>query len=127
MVDHDPLGYDKPMNIQRIAPIDVDNIYCATYSAHWAFLTQHGAQEGVITEIEVTTLEDNSEFVIGAKELTNAINDILAGKHAGSYLVNQCMNDVTEWKNDPKHGVPFDSELSDCIIQIACFGEIIYG
>ena len=115
----------------KLLPVDVDNIYCATDSAYWSFLTAtkevYVNGDNMVTEFEVEDLEDGKTYTVNADSLASAVDAILAGKHVNSRLREQCARDVADWKAVPKYGVPFDSELSDCIIQIAALGEVVYG
>lgn len=113
----------------KFQPIDVDNIYETAHSHYWGFRSPTRVQGDFISEFMVEELDDEKNtYIVTADKLAKATDEILAGKeHVGRFLHMQCVNDVAEWKESPKYGVPFDAELSDCIIQIACFGEIRYG
>lgn len=107
-------------------PIDVDNIYEATYSP-WFFISPKKMVGEFRSEIEVLDLEDNETYSVDAASLYRATIEIMEGKHTGNYVASQCVNDFNDWKDDPKYGVPFDSELSDIILQVAALGEVVYG
>ena len=122
------MRYDVPMNnnSRKFAPVDVDNIYVATYSP-WFFLSATAMVGEEISEFEVDDLESGDKYIVNAESLQNAAESILKGEHVGSMLSSQCAVDFTDWERAPEYGVPFDSELSDCIIQIAALGEVVYG
>ena len=107
-------------------PIDVDNIYEATHSP-WFFISPTKKTGVYRSEIEVIDLEDNETFIVDADSLYRATIEVMEGKHTGNYIASQCVNDFNDWKDNPKYGVPFDSELSDIILQVAALGELVYG
>lgn len=111
---------------RKFAPVDVDNIYIATYSP-WFFLTPTAGVRGQISEFQVEDLESDEKYIVNAESLQRAAESILKGEHVGSVLSSQCAVDFADWHRAPEYGVPFDSELSDCIIQVAALGEVLYG
>lgn len=123
------IRYDVPMNSnsETFAPVDVDNIYVSTRSP-WFFLSPvMEDEEGNISEFTVEDLEDGSKHIVKGNNLYRAAKAILNGKHVGKAMTAQIVRDFADWREAPEYGVPFDSEMSDLIIQIAVHGEVLYG
>ena len=71
--------------------------------------------------------EEPCKYEVAGLGLLSAINEILDGQHVGSLLREQIVRDVLEWERLPEYGPPFDATACDVIIQVAAFGEVVYG
>jgi hypothetical protein len=77
------------------------------------------------TSASVTVHEDESddEFVIDIDKVASAIGKLVAG----NVQVRNSLLATLKEANRENEGGEIDADLADIIIQVACFGEIIYG
>lgn len=78
--------------------------------------------EGVVlTDIEA---DQPTEFVVTVADIVKALRKIASGKVEVMRSVISASHMVLIGKAD---GAEFDATDADCVLQVACFGKIIYG
>lgn len=90
--------------------------------AYWARGRNFRRDGGLYTSFEVCDREDEPKdrewHTVNATKCREAVGKIIAGKvKINDGLRNQIMSDLPSC----------DADAADCIVQIACFGEIVYG
>ena len=121
----------------KFTDIDTDNIFTTARWSYWGYSKDfhftHLGGEALADSwtMELQDPEDMDDYTpkrIDATALAKATQSILDGKvKLGSHYREQLVRDLADWRDAPEYGVPFDAELSDIIVQVACFGEVVFG
>ena len=121
----------------KFTATDTDNIYEAArwgywgYAEHEWFSTIGPGALRLSWEMYLIDPEDVEDYTpkrIDADALAKAASSILDFEvEVGSYIYDMLVQDLRDWRENPQYGVPFDADLSDVLVQIACFGEVVFG
>ena len=121
----------------KFTSTDTDNIFACARWGYWGY-----AKDFHFTYLDVDALADswtmhlhNPEDVDGytpkridATALAEAAASILDSEvKVGSYIYDMLAQDLRDWRENPQYGVPFDADLSEILVQVACFGEVVFG
>lgn len=71
--------------------------------------------------------EDNVFYLTPAK-IRQAIVEVAEGKHTNDTVRDYVRSAFDYWT--PEDGIDcgdIDADAADCIVQVACFGEVVYG
>jgi hypothetical protein len=110
------------MNVEVTHEMIEDIIEGAGYGIHyWA--TKAVVDEDAQT-YTITDGEDGKVYVVHYSDITKAIQSLLDREVAiRSDIVDAIALDLMNYEDAHR----MDSEVYDVIIQVACFGEVIYG
>ena len=131
-----PKGTSPGLKVQidNVDEVAADTIFVTADIGYWGRVIATGKNEhGQITYVHYVLLDQDDGLIprggmeIGPDRLKRAINALLRGEQVGSHLHEQILKDTFEWQEDPDYGPGYDSEVCDYIIQIALFGEVVYG
>ena len=119
----------------KFTDIDTDNIYVAARWGYWGHVgedeTFNDKGERVSWTMYLNDPEDVDGYTpkrIDGDALAKAASSILDLEvKVGSYVYDMLVEDLRDWRESPQYGVPFDADLSDILVQVACFGEVIFG
>lgn len=92
---------------------------------YWAQEVGYYASIGamMIDEFDEETGETTDSHVVNAASIREAINSILLGSVSVNRDIAMCI-----WQgNKDKDAGMIDADAADVIVQVACFGQIVYG
>ena len=121
------VGPDLTFKIHTLDNVAADTILMGAEIAYWGRIVSTREVGGLVIGMVVAPHEDPYKHEVSGTRLLSAINEILDGEHVGSLLREQIVRDVLEWEQSPEYGPPFDAVACDVIVQVAAFGEVVYG
>ena len=113
----------SPQYLETQLANDIIDIALQGGIGHWAKKEARYGVGIVLREFDEETGEITSQHLVSRTGIMNAMRDILLGK----VQVNKdiAMNIWQAYKD--KDAFYLDAQDTDVIIQVACFGQIVYG
>lgn len=118
------------ISVEDVDDVALDTILLTAATGCWSSTVKFGRNENGQIISAVYTIDDGDPIGSGyvtREEITDAINAILNGDLVGSALREQMLKETLEWATDPDYGPGYDSELCDCIVQVALFDTVVFG
>ena len=117
------------ISVEDVDDFALDTIFLSASTGYWSDSELHRNEYGqfVSATYKVYGGDPIDGGRVSREEITDAINAILNGDLVGSALREQMLKETLEWAADPDYGPGYDSELCDCIVQVALFDTVVFG